>query len=203
MKQLSRNKCRISVLASLWTASFLSSFLYAKSGEIGSKTWDGRVIIERPNIAYADSSKVEREGKTVFALLGGGLIAGELVGGYHLNPDLFADLRVVRQEDAVDDRSILFAASLGYFAANSLYIRSGLGYRIGSAFNYRNFFLEDREQKSATNDFGIEIALGNHWQWESLLLGAEWFAIYLPVLSTRSDIDFQLRALMFHVGIAI
>lgn len=166
-------------------------------------THDGKRIVKRPNIVYADSSEALRENKNIFAWVGGGLIAAEVGGGYYLNPDWLLDLRAVYQKDAVEGSAQLFALSVSYFPLNAFYGRLGLAYRIGEQFNYRNLFVEDRLQAKTVHDTGIEGALGHRWQWQHFSFGIEWASLYVPVFTPHTNIDFQFRLLTLQLGVSL
>ena len=175
------------------------------SEELGQvpKTYKGKAIVPRPFVAYEDSSEVMREGKRFQGHLGMGLLAYEANIGYFFNPDTTLNMNFTYQKDTITGISRIVSLTVGRFVGNSLYVRGGLAGRKGDDVNYVNSFLETDTGVIASDDLGVEFAIGNQWQWQNLSIGGEWFAIYIPlVVQGKREFDFQFRASMIQVGLS-
>ncbi len=166
-------------------------------------SYQGKAIVQRPNIVYADSSEVMREKNMFYFHLSAGLIAYEMSAGYYLNPDTLLNVSFVYQKDAIFGISRLYSFTSTRFVADTLYFRGGPSYRSGQTVNYLNSLDKTDLGTIVTADFGIELAIGNRWQWRNLSIGGEWFAVYFPIIRNhQNDFDFQFRLLMMQLGIS-
>ncbi len=168
------------------------------------KTYNGKAIIPRPYIAYDDSSEVLRHKKHVYAHASLGLIGMHLQASYFLNPDTLVDLSFMYQKDSITGISQIYTLSLSRFVADTLYFRGGPALRSGNIVNYLNTFGKTEPSVERATDIGMELGIGNRWQWNNLSIGAEWFAIYVPLIVDESrGFDFQFRIVMVQLGVAI
>lgn len=167
------------------------------------QTYQGKYIVPRPNIAYADSSEVMREKKMFYLHISAGLIAYEVSAAYYFNPDLLFNLNFLYQKDAIFGVSRLYTLSATHFVGDVLYFRGGPAYRQGQTVNFLNSLKRNYLGKINTTDYGVDLAVGTRWQWQNLSIGSEWFAVYIPVFrDSHRDFDFQFRLAMMHVGIS-
>jgi hypothetical protein len=87
-----------------------------------------------------------------------------------------------------------YAARYTQFLSNSLYLTGGIAYRyfhgqVSTRLDASNAIEPSSRiqfYQTKKEDAGIDIALGNRWQWNEFSLGFDWFGLYAPQL-TISD----------------
>ncbi|MFK7827248.1 MAG: hypothetical protein AB8G05_24100 [Oligoflexales bacterium] len=174
--------------------------LLAKDTEVYS--YKGKLVIDRPYTVYQDSSEYLREGKDFYISSGLGLIAYWMSMGAYINPDLLIHINYVEQNDTVTGSSSMIGFGLTRFVDNSLYLTMLTSYREGDTIDYKNSIIDDKKILYST-DYGLDFAIGNRWNWHNFFIGADWFAIYFPVIGKQvKNFEMQFRILMLHVGLA-
>jgi hypothetical protein len=69
--------------------------------------------------------------------------------------------------------------------------------------NYLNSFGKTNLGLTRSSDVGLELGVGNRWQFKNFSVGGEWFAIYIPlIVEETKTFDFQFRIMMMQVGIS-
>jgi hypothetical protein len=175
----------------------------ASSADSPRYSYSGKLIIPRPNTVYADSSEVLREHKTICAHLAFGLLAYEVAIGYYLNPLNILEAKYIRQKDYFSGIMNFTNISWLHFFADSMYGRIGWSWRWGMPSKLVS--ISDEKNQAPFSDFGIDLGVGNRWQWETLSLGVEWVGVYSPQVSRKQlqEPIVQLRALMVTAGVSL
>lgn len=164
-------------------------------------SYKGKKVISRPNTVYSDSSEYLRENNDFYLSASAGLIAYSFNAGYFINPDSLLQTSYVKQSDTVIGDSEMYALGGTRFVGNSLYLTGQVAFRKGDTIDYKNSII-DAEEILHSTDYGIDLAIGNRWNWENFILGGEWFAIYIPLIGKEiKTFEMQFRVLMVHVGL--
>ncbi len=201
------------LIRSFWLLVVLSAAIPSRSvaaeggkppqPETKQRSFLGKVIIDRPNTIYSDSSEVLREHRWFSALMGAGLLGIDVALGYYLDPMNLLEVQYLKQKDYFTGMMNLWNLSLVHFIDNSAYLRSGWGWRRGSGAKIITIIEEERAKD--IYDSGFDLGIGNRWQWEGLSVGVEWIGSYIPLVNREEQegISIQLRFAMVHLGLSI
>ena len=137
-----------------------------------------------------DSSLGNRQNKKYQVMAGVGnefsMAAFTLSGGYFINPSEVITFRYSRitQNDETEALSNeldkLRAYTLGYkkFFGNSFNIQPTLYYRKSSTDLVMEGFVKSTGTPNLIyDDVGIGFRIGNEWQWDNFVMGADWFGV--------------------------
>ena len=191
--------------ASLLTSNTTSPTLKDDQKHAGSKNaqnrfYDGREVVPRPNIIYDDSSEYLRAGKKYLISGGPGLLSWSLNAGYFVNPNRLYTLTFANQGEVLSPPSNFYAVGLKQFFDNSLFLVGRLAYKEGSRIKYEDSIIGN-EVFDETKYFGIEIGLGNTWNWDHWLIGCEWVSIFSSFNNIQNKyVVVHFRGLSTHIG---
>ena len=130
--------------------------------------------------------------------------------GWFARPDALvdADLQLGLVNIGLDDSSTsLSSQSLGlrWFLGNSFNGRIGLRHRLIEGDN--TILYRIGTEASRLRDFGLDLAIGNRWQWSWFTLGVDWLGYFAPVVHTSVKqlalaqyYQLGLRYLSFSIG---
>lgn len=166
-------------------------------------SYTGKLIVPRPNTIFSDSSEVLREGKTGSVHMGLGLLAFEATAGMYLDPMNMVELKYLKQKDYFSGTMTLGSVSFLHFFDNSIYNRFGWAWRQGSPTKI--ITITDQEKQEGIYDSGIDMGIGNRWQWDKLSFGVEWFAFYVPLVNREeqdTSYSMHMRFALVHVGLS-
>lgn len=158
------------------------------------------------NFSKGGESEKNRDGKTfqvTGTLLGVGLgsISG-ITTGLFLNENLMLTLRAEQHIfqfdflglDLYSTHSRLYGVGAKKFFGNSFYLDGALltgfsesrqtQYRYQSGIGSYEARTYEKWQHS-----GVQLAIGNQWQWEYFTLGTDWIGYYAPLQKTRVEYD--------------
>lgn len=103
----------------------------------------------------------------------------EISVGKYLESDELLSLRIGTGEDEDDDNSrdkkrkqFVTALQLKHFEDNSFYISPGL--------YYLNYFEDEKNNSKPSGHhsvLGVDLRIGNQWQWSHWTIGADWIGI--------------------------
>ncbi|MBQ49266.1 MAG: hypothetical protein CMP10_17950 [Zetaproteobacteria bacterium] len=97
--------------------------------------------------------------------------------GYFLKPDQMVDFSYISGGTSSLGWSVI---GVGYkwFPGNSMYLHGGLG--------QRSLKLDIDLGSAELSSLGLDIRLGNRWQWGGFTLGIDWLGYFLPISSSAS-----------------
>jgi hypothetical protein len=170
---------------------------------------DTKKITSKDTPVPSDISEDNREDKKYLITatplgIGLGFITG-ITGGYYLNPHTIVGGRI--ENHSLDLKIYgyeFFSAQtksaggfVKYFMGNSFYIDAGLSANI-TEFTVKNIgytsekgFYEYRQHEKWQHG-GLDLAIGNQWQWEHFTLGTDWIGIYQPL--TQKQVEYENTA---------
>ena len=122
---------------------------------------------------------------------------------WYLNSDymlLFRSQRVYfssqeESESATDfyrnyNESLTTLSLAKFWGTNSFYSSAGLGYRrFFSSVSGRDLYSRTYYDQYDRRDIGLDLAVGNVWEYGVLTFGIEWLAVYFPVETLSEDQD--------------
>lgn len=186
----------------------------------------------KEEVNESESNRQDKKFQLTATLTGGGLgtIRG-ISAGYFYHPNLIFGIRGENQNRLNFDSFSSETKSYGVFAKtffdNSFYVNYGL------SFNTSEFKVDENKSffgfpSSSSNDSqvtysryekwqhsGIDLSIGNQWQWEHFTLGTDWIGYYKSFQSSRKEYKEEgvplksyqiyfnrdhLRALVFYLG---
>jgi hypothetical protein len=152
------------------------------------------------SLAFAEGSASEsnRQGKMAYAGAEAGLgfllpaSGGE--AGYFITPDLVAALNYIQSDLSVGDalklNAKLITARAFYYFGNSFYVNAGLGlrtYKVDVSLENAVVGAGDVKESVSTSNLGLDVGIGNRWQWSGFWLGVDWAGYFLPVTKSGDD----------------
>lgn len=115
--------------------------------------------------------------------------------GYYFSPNQIISGRFGIASGVISsmDEKIL-SIDLKSFWGNSFYTRAGFSKRdydfswdVYPTDEEGNIGFETETLTAKTSSMGLELGLGNQWQWNSFTIGADWVGVYLPLTSSGTD----------------
>lgn len=125
-----------------------------------------------------------------------------MTGAYFLSRDSVLELSYVQSTNLFVSSASYAAVRLRRYLGNSVYLIGGLGYRETKYDGFLNDVFDSfgtsisklgdpnvkeiKTEASATT-MGIDLGVGNQWQWGYFTLGCEWLGFYKPLTILKSD----------------
>ncbi len=170
------------------------------------RTATGKVIVSRDEVVFNDSSEALREGKEwslVFEPIGfsvAPIASYGLAAGAYLSSDMIMEASYAHGKTdflIFNIFSDYTALHLKKFWGNSFYTNTGFAMRkLGAGFDLESIATgaSDLKASSSTTSIGVELAIGNRWQWDTFTLGCDWIGAFLPIAKISDDIDMPAGA---------
>lgn len=159
-----------------------------------SKTVKAPLESKREDSAYARNGKNYSLLVELFGFSVGGIPSAGLSGGYYLSPDQILEASYVRGSisylSVIEIFSSMYTIRLKKFWGNSFYTNFGAGTReIGAGIDLKALTGDSTllAKQSATSA-GIELAIGNRWQYDTFTIGCDWIGFFAP-LTKLSYVD--------------
>lgn len=143
-----------------------------------------------------DSSRGNRVGKTAAVVAELGFAIAPLpsfgfTGSYFVMSDLLAEFNYVAGGLAIDDVDVgwsYMGVRAKWFVGNSFYLNLGYGLR---TFDFstkvtatQNNISAQATAEAEAKTSGLDFAIGNQWQWDTMTLGCDWIGYYNPISSS-------------------
>lgn len=158
-----------------------------KSGDEGEKAEPAA----KSSTAGMGESEANRQGKIAYvgAEAGLGMVfpATGIEAGYFLTPNLIPSISYIQSDFTVSTASVtmsLVTVRALWFIGNSFYADFGVGQRsIAFDFSLDAAAVGAGKYKvgASVANFGLDIGIGNRWQWDGFWLGTEWVGYFLPL----------------------
>jgi hypothetical protein len=196
-----RGYLSLAILAALYAFS-------AASAKASASDYENVMIVKRPSV-IEESSEHNRMGKSFYLSVqpvgfAVSIIPSEGIdAGYYLNRNSLLQLEYSKGKglDYVffDVEATTVGLNLKYFTGNSFYLKGGAEYRQVSITNFHCLFCDSNTKSDlgSADSIGVELAIGNQWQWSNFTLGCDWLGATIPVATTKisnsykSDPDFS------------
>jgi hypothetical protein len=177
------------------TQALASPSTYSLLTQKSSNTTKTGKRIVSEDVVVEDSSEYHRENKVASAVVELGFGAALTIGtggavGYYLTPNSLLELSYVAGSSDylfIAIESALAELRWKKFWGNSFYTNLGLGYRDIGLKADLDLFNDPGSKINRTlgaQSLGVNLALGNRWQWENFTIGCDWLGLFVPISST-------------------
>ncbi|MEI6397235.1 MAG: hypothetical protein WCO71_00565 [Pseudomonadota bacterium] len=154
------------------------------------------LIMSHASVVLAEGDQKNREGKHAYA-------AYEVIGltmmpvsglrlGYFINPNLVAEVSYLTGSAKIgsfESRKSLMEAKAKYFLGETFYVDGGFAHESWGV-NYSVLksggTLETADIRGKVTNTGIDLHIGNQWQWEGFTLGCDWVGYFLNLSTSTS-----------------
>lgn len=153
------------------------------------------LIAAHASIAIATENRANRDGKTAYAAFEAiGLTMTPVSGfraGYYVNPDVATEVSYGSSTTKIgsfESKKSIIEAKGKYFFGDTFYTDGGLTYETFDVKYsvYKNGNIFDAESlKGNVSNTGVNLHIGNQWQWPGFTLGCDWVGYFLS-LSSKS-----------------
>ncbi len=115
--------------------------------------------------------------------------------GYFIRQDILAELNYINGSATLLDSNLswsVITARAKWFLGNSFYINTGAGVRdisFDSSYSMLGLASESKSIRASTSAIGLDVGLGNQWQWDTFTMGCDWIGYFQPVSVSNRDGD--------------
>ena len=153
-------------------------------------------ILGHASVGLAEGDQKNREGKHAYAayeVIGLTMMpVGGLRLGYFINPNLVAEVSYLTGSAKIgsyESKKALMEAKAKYFLGETFYVDGGLAHEswdVKYSVLKSGTLLETSSLSGKVANTGIDLHIGNQWQWDGFTLGCDWAGYFLNLSTSTS-----------------
>jgi hypothetical protein len=163
----------------------------ADEADMPKRTKSGKKVVDVGEAVVLNSSEYHREGKKAYIaleLFGLNLLPSSgFIGGAYISPDTIVDASFTTgQFDFLGYKMKSNSVSFRYkkFNGNSFYWRSGIMMRQLDYNTTLSVLTDGPNGKATASSAGVDLAIGNQWQWQTFTIGCDWIGLFAPAFGS-------------------